>query len=165
VTGAYAPLAGVIADPDMATFVEEEGFDLGQTFGGHPVSCAAGVAAIDAYTDGPIENVQKLEPVVHERLQDLAATHDVVSDVRGRGFLWGVEFADPATGEPFHDPRVDDGDNPVSDVLATARERGVIFGGGRPSFQIIFAPPLITSRDEIDRALDVLEEAIHDVFN
>jgi hypothetical protein len=38
-------------------------------------------------------------------------------------------------------------------------------GGGRPSFQIILAPPLITSRDELDRALNVLEKAIRDVFN
>jgi taurine--2-oxoglutarate transaminase len=165
VTSAYAPLAGVIAGPDIASFVEEEGFDLGQTFGGHPVACAAGVAAIDAYTDGPIENVQELAPVIHERLQDLAATHDVVNDVRGRGFLWTVEFADPTTGEPFHDPRVDEGDNPVAAVLDAAQQQGVLFGGGRPAFQIMLSPPLIASRDELEHALDVLDEAIHDVFN
>jgi taurine--2-oxoglutarate transaminase len=164
VTSAYAPLAGVITGPDMAAFVDEEGFDLGQTFGGHPVACRAGVAAIDAYANGPIENVQELAPVIQERLQNLAATHDVVNDVRGRGFLWAVTFADPATGEPFHDPRVDEGDNPVSDVIGAARERGVIVGGGRPSFQIILAPPLVASRDELDRGLDVLDEAIRDVF-
>jgi taurine--2-oxoglutarate transaminase len=164
VTSAYAPLAGVITGPDMAAFIDKEGFGLGQTFGGHPVACGAGVAAIDAYADGPIENVQELAPVIQEGLQDLAATHDVVNDVRGRGFLWAIEFADPATGEPFHDPRVDEGDNPVSDVLETAQERGVIFGGGRPSFQIILAPPLVASRDELDHGLEVLDEAIRDVF-
>lgn len=165
VTSAYAPLAGVIADPDVAAFVDEEGFDIGQTFGGHPVSCAAGVAAIDAYSEGPIENVQTLESVIHEGLRELAATHDVVSDVRGRGFLWTVEFANPETGEPFHDPRVEEGENPVSDVLAAARERGVLFGGGRPSFQIMITPPLIADRSELERALEVLEEAIHVAFN
>jgi taurine--2-oxoglutarate transaminase len=164
VTSAYAPLAGVVAGPDVAAFVGEEGFDLGQTFGGHPVACAAGVAAIDAYADGPIENVQKLAPVIHEGLQDLVATHDVVNDIRGRGFLWAVEFADPATGEPFHDPRVDDDDNPVTDVLDAAQDQGVLFGGGRPAFQIMLSPPLIASRDEFEHALEVLNEAIHDVF-
>lgn len=165
VTSAYAPLAGVIAGPDVGDFVETEGFDLGQTFGGHPVACAAGVAAIDAYGAGPIENVRDLEPVLHERLEDLADTYDVVHDVRGRGFLWTVEFADPSTGKPFHDPRVDNGHNPVSDVLEAAHERSVIFGGGRPTFQIMITPPLIASCDELDRALDVLEEAVDDVFN
>ena len=164
VTSAYAPLAGVMTGPDMAAFVNEDGFDLGQTFGGHPVACAAGVAAIDAYGDGPIANVQKLEPVLHEGLRDLETTHDVVHDVRGRGFLWTVEFADPDTGEPFHDPRVDDGENPVSNVLEAAHEQGVIFGGGRPSFQIMITPPLIADRAELQQALDVLDGAINDVF-
>jgi taurine--2-oxoglutarate transaminase len=165
VTGAYAPLAGVITGPDIASFVDEEGFDIGQTFGGHPVACAAGVAALDAYAEGPIENVQQLEPVIQEELEDLAATHDVVNDVRGRGFMWTVEFADPETGEPIHDSRVDDGDNPVSSVLEIAHEQGVIFGGGRPAFQINISPPLIADREEIQTAIEVLDEAIHDVFN
>lgn len=165
VTSAYAPLAGVLTGPEVAAFVEEESFDLGQTFGGHPVACAVGVAAIDAYADGPIANVQELAPVLQERLQDLAATHDVVSNVRGRGFFWMGEFADPATGEPFHDPRVEERDNPVADLLDIAQDQGVLFGGGRPAFQIMLSPPLIASRDELDHALDVLEEAIHDVFN
>ena len=165
VTSAYAPLAGVMTGPDMAAFVDEDGFDLGQTFGGHPVACAAGVAAIDAYEDGPIENVQNLEPVLQDGLEDLEAAHDAVYDVRGRGFLWTIEFADPDTGEPFYDPRVDDGENPVSDVLEIAHEQGVIFGGGRPSFQIMITPPLIADRDDLEQALDVLDGAIDDVFN
>jgi taurine---2-oxoglutarate transaminase len=164
VTGAYAPLAGVVTNSDVGEFVNKEGFDLGQTFGGHPVACAAGIAAIDAYTEGPIENVQKLEPVLQEGLQDLASKHDVVSDVRGRGFLWTVEFADPETGEPFHDARVDEGNNPVTQILNGARERGVLFGSGRPSFQIMVTPPLIASRSELERALEILEEVINDVF-
>jgi taurine--2-oxoglutarate transaminase len=165
ITSAYAPLAGVIATPDVAAFIDETGFDLGQTFGGHPVACAAGVAAIDAYADGPIENVQDLAPVLQEGLRDIAATHDVVCDVRGRGFLWAVEFADPETGEPFHDSRVEEGDNPVLDVIEAARKRGVILGSGRPSFQLVLSPPLIVDRSELDRALSVLDEAIQVVFN
>ena len=165
VTSAYAPLAGVMTGPDMAAFVDEDGFDLGQTFGGHPVACAAGVAAIDAYGTGPIENVQNLEPVLQDGLEEIETAHDAVCDVRGRGFLWTIEFADPDTGEPFYDPRVDDGENPVSDVLEIAHEQGVIFGGGRPSFQIMITPPLIADRDDLEQALNVLDGAIDDVFN
>lgn len=164
ITSAYAPLVGVIAKPDAA-FVDKEGFDIGQTFGGHPVSCAAGIAAIDADADSPIENVRELEPVIHDRLQDLETTHNVVSDVRGQGFLWAVEFADPETGKPFHDARVEEDDNPVLDVIEAARERGLIVGGGRPSFQLILSPPLIASRSEVDDSLTILEEAIRAVFN
>ncbi|WP_129113677.1 aminotransferase family protein [Halegenticoccus tardaugens] len=164
ITGAYVPLAGVMVRPDLAAFVREEGFDLGQTFGGHPIACAAGIAALEAYAEGPIENVRDLEPALRDGLGELAATYDVVSDVRGRGFLWGIEFAHPETGEPFHDPRVDQDANPVSDVLKAARDRGALFGGGRPLFQIIIAPPLVATRRDIDEALAALDEAIEVVF-
>ncbi|WP_254546801.1 aminotransferase family protein [Halomarina pelagica] len=165
VTGAYSPLAGVAISPELAAFVEREGFDLGQTFAGHPIACAAGVAAIDEYADGVIENVRALEPVLRDGLRTIEADHEVVSAVRGRGFLWGVEFADPDTGEPFHDPRVEEGENPVSDVIAAARERGVLVGGGRPAFQLILSPPLIAGRDDLERGLAVLDDAITETFD
>ncbi|MFC7157616.1 aspartate aminotransferase family protein [Halomarina halobia] len=164
ITGAYSPLAGVVIGPELAEFVGREGFDLGQTFAGHPVACAAGVAAIDEYADGVVENVRDLEPVLRDGLRTIGNEHDVVNAVHGRGFLWGVEFADPDTGERFHDPRVDEGNNPVGDVIAVARERGVIFGSGRPAFQIILSPPLIADRDDLERALTVLDEAISVTF-
>ncbi|WP_458190078.1 aminotransferase family protein [Haladaptatus sp. NG-WS-4] len=164
VTSAYAPLAGVIVPPELASFVRSNGFDIGQTFGGHPVSCAAGSAAFDAYSDGVIENVANREVTLQSGLQELAVNHDVVADVRGRGFLWGVEFADPTTDNAFHDPRVDDGENPVTDVISESRDRGVLFGGGRPGFQIIISPPLIANEAELERAITILDESIASVF-
>ena len=164
VTGAYSPLAGVIAQPEIAAHVHDEGFSLGQTFGGHPVSCAAGLAAIDEYRGGLIDNVVELAPYFEERLNDLMDAHDVVGDVRGRGFHWGIEFSDPETGEPFFDPRVDEGENPVSKVIAETQQRGVLVGGGRPTFQIVLSPPLTVDKAEIDEAVDALEESIVSVF-
>lgn len=164
ITSAYAPLAGVIVTPEVASFVRTNGFDIGQTFGGHPVSCAAGSAALDAYSDGVIENVAEQEETLQSALEEVDANHDGVSDVRGRGFLWGVEFADPTTGNAFHDPRVDDDENPVANVIAEARDRGVLFGGGRPGFQIIISPPLIANQEELERAITILDESIAAVF-
>lgn len=164
VTSAYAPLAGVMMRPEIAEHVRADGFDLGQTFGGHPVGCAAGVAALEEYDDGLIENVRANSSVFADRLSSLEQDHDVVADVRGRGFLHAVEFADPETGEPFHDPRVDEGDNPVDDVIDEASDRGVLFGAGRPATQLMLAPPLCTTVDEIDAAVETLESAIDAVF-
>ncbi|MFC7157092.1 aspartate aminotransferase family protein [Halomarina halobia] len=164
VTSAYAPLAGVMMRPEIAERVRSGGFDIGQTFGGHPVSCAAGVAALAEYDDGLIENVRATEGAFADRLSALEREHDVVADVRGRGFLHAVEFADPTTGEPFHDPRVDEGHNPVKDVIGEASNRGVLVGGGRPTTQVILAPPLCTTADEIDTAVETLEAAIEAVF-
>ncbi|WP_435156704.1 aspartate aminotransferase family protein [Haladaptatus sp. DFWS20] len=165
ITSAYAPLAGVIVTPEIASFVQSNGFDIGQTFGGHPIGCAAGSAALDVYSDGVIENVAEQEATFRTGLQELKANHDVVSDIRGRGFLWGVEFADPTTGESFHDPRVDDDENPVASVIRESSDRGVLFGGGRPGFQIIISPPLIANQEAIERALAVLDDSITTVFD
>ena len=164
-TSAYVPLAGVITPPDIADHCRSEGVETGQTFSGHPVACAAGLGTMDAYEDGLLDTVTDLAPHFEERLLDLASNHDVVGEVRGRGFLWAVTFADPDTGDPFVDPRVEpDEDNPVSDVLDAASERGVLFGSGRPNTQVILSPPFTVGEAETDEAVDVLDEAISAVF-
>ena len=163
-TSAYAPLAGVIVRDDIARNVREEGFDLGQTFGGHPVSCAAGVAALDVYANGLIENVRELEGRFEREMRTLS-DHGAVADVRGRGFLWGVEFADPATGEPFVDPWVDpDAENPVDAVIDEAADRGVLIGSGRPATQVICAPPLCADETAIREGIDALSASIEAVL-
>ncbi len=163
-TSSYVPLAGVMANEEIAAHFEEEGFDVGQTFAGHPVGCAAGLAAIDVYEDGLIENVRAVEPRLEAGLRAIEDRFDVVSSVHGRGLLWGVEFADPETGEPFVDPRISDADNPVKDVLEHAAERGVLFGLGRPGIQLLVSPPLCVDADEIDEAVAALESAVESAF-
>lgn len=164
VTSAYVPLAGVITSEAVAEHFRDEGYPLGQTFSGHPVACAAGVAAVDEYGDGMIENVRSLEGAFQSQLVDLEETYDVVSDVHGRGFLWGVEFADPDTGEPFVDPRVTDEDNPVDEVIETTLDNHVIVGSGRPTTQVILSPPLMADADAIAEGVDALDAAIQDTF-
>jgi len=166
VTSAYAPLAGVVVRPEIAEYVRAEGIDVGQTFGGHPVSCAAGLGAIDAYEGGLLANVRDLAPYLERQLRELAARHDVVEEVRGRGFHWAVTFADPETGEPFVHPWIDpEADNPVAEIRDVAIEEGVLFGAGRPDVQLILSPPFTLDREEIDTAVGVLDGAIKSVFS
>jgi taurine--2-oxoglutarate transaminase len=165
VTSAYAPLAGVVARSDIAEHFRTEGIDVGQTFSGHPVACAAGLGAMDAYEDGLLENVRQRAPYLQSRLEDLVEEHDVVSEARGRGFLWGLTFADPETGEPHHDPWTDDeDDNPVAEVTDVAMDHGVMIGTGRPAVQVLLSPPLTVDEGEIDVAIDAVDEAISSVF-
>jgi taurine--2-oxoglutarate transaminase len=167
VTSAYAPLAGVITSGELSDWVRESGTDLGQTFAGHPVACAAGVAALEAYggPDGLIERAREQSPYLEQRLRELADEHDAVGDVRGRGHLWAVEFTDPATGEPFVDPRASDADNPVKAVIEHAQEAGVLLGAGRPSIQIIVAPPLVVDEADVDRGVEAIDAAIDATFD
>lgn len=166
VTSAYVPLAGVLVDESIGDEIRGDRYDLGQTFAGHPVACAAGLAAIEEYDDGLIENAADLEGDVERRLGELEATHDVVGETRGRGLLHSVVFEDPETESPFVHPWAEDAaDNPVADVRNAASERGVLFGAGRPDVQVLISPPLCTTRAEIDRAFDVLDASIRDVFD
>jgi len=162
VTSAYAPLAGVLVNDEIGTHLREEGIDVGQTFAGNPIACAAGVAALEEYED-LIGNVCQRAPFLREQLEELKH-HDVVGDIRGRGFLYAVEFIDPETGDPVFDPRVEEGNNPVKDVISEASENGVLFGPGRPPFQIMVAPPFCTDETDIETAVSVLDEAIDEVF-
>lgn len=166
VTSGYAPLGGVLLDAEIGAQLRSTGLRTGQTFGGHPISCAAGLGAMEVYEGGMIDHVRHLEPYFERRLIELHETHEPVSQVRGRGFLWSVVFADPVTGEPYVDPRVDRAeDNPVEHVRERASEAGVLFGGGRPDTQIILSPPFTAGEDEIDTAVDVLDDVIPDVFS
>ena len=161
-TSAYVPLAGVLTTGEIAERVRDEQPAIGQTFAGSPVGCAAGLAALEEYDD-LIENVRRLESQFGEELGALK-DYDVVGDVRGRGFLWCVEFVDPETEDPVFDTRVEDGDNPVEDVVHEARDNGVLVGGGRPGFQVMVAPPLCASEEEIAEGVDVLLSAVEVVF-
>ena len=163
VTSAYAPLAGVIANEALTDFVRSSDTYLGQTFGGHPVACAAGLAAIEEYRGGLFANVEELAPILEDRLRTLDR-HDPVGDVRGRGFLWAIEFTDPETGEPYVDPRTSDAPNPVDDVIGEARDRGLLLGSGRPGFQIVIAPPFCIEKATIEEAVESLDAAITAVF-
>ena len=165
VTSAYVPLAGVLVNGEIGEWLAENGVDVGQTFAGHPIGCAAGIGALDAYEDGLIQNARDLEPRLREGLEAIGDRHDVVTSVHGRGLLWGVEFADPETGDHYHDPRVDDGENPVERVRDVAAEEGVLFGSGRPDVQVLVSPPLCVDADEIETAIEALETGVEAAFD
>ncbi|ELY96124.1 class III aminotransferase [Natrialba chahannaoensis JCM 10990] len=164
VTSGYAPLAGVIMSDTVGEHVRE-GTNLGQTFAGHPVACAAGLAAVEEYEDHLIDDVQKRAPVLERELRSLEEKHDVITDVRGRGFLWTIVVENPRTGEPFVDSVTEtDVENPVHAVVDHAKEHGVLLTTGRPEYQLMLCPPFCIDEDEIRTAVETLDSAFEDVF-
>ncbi|MFO7925981.1 MAG: aspartate aminotransferase family protein [Halobacteriota archaeon] len=164
VTSAYVPLAGVIMNDSLGQHFGEEGIPVGQTFAGHPMACAAGIAALDEYEEHLIDNVRSLAPELESKLRDIEEKYDVVGDLHGRGFHWGVEFHDPQTGEPFVNPWATDEDNPVAEVRSHAKDNGVLFGSGRPEIQIILSPTLNINETDIQVAASALDDAIEATF-
>jgi len=162
-TAATIPLGAVVMSPAVYESIEHEMFHGGLTYCGHPLSCAAGVAAIDAYREEKlIERSRRLGAQMFSELGKLAARHGVIGDVRGgKGLFAVVELvADRATKAPLAPwPAQPDA---MRALLATARDEGVSFGS-RGNL-LILAPPLVIAEDELATALAVLDRLLTRFF-
>ena len=124
----------------------------GTTFGGNPVSAAAAAATVEAMGT-VLPDVPALSEHAFARLNELKDKHGVVGDVRGLGLMIGVELVKPGTNEP--DPEA------YSHIAAAALERGLLILDCGPDGNVIrFIPPLIVTTEELDRGIDILDEAL-----
>ncbi len=158
-TGAHLPLGAVVLDRAVAMRLEHEMLYTGLTYCGHPLSCAAGVAAIRAYEDGDlIARSRTLGRDLLAALQGLKARHAVVGDVRGGHGLFAVVelVADRGTREPLAPwPQTAP---PLKALLADAMDEGVSFAA-RGNL-LILAPPLVISEADLAAALALLDRLL-----
>jgi taurine--2-oxoglutarate transaminase len=162
-TGAAVPLGAVVMTSAVARSLEREMFYGGLTYCGHPLSCAAGVAALDAYRDERlVERSRGLGATMFAELQKLATRHPVIGEVRGgRGLFAVVELvADRATRTPLAPwPAQTDA---MRALFAAARDEGVSFGS-RGNL-LILAPPLVISESDLAAALALLDRLLARFF-
>ena len=124
------------------------------TFGGNPVAMAAGLAVMDVIEE---EGIQKRAKMLGARfrkgLEKLAASYDLIGDVRGMGLMIGVELVrDRGTKEPAKQETLT--------VLEHCKDRSVIIGkGGLDGNTLRIKPPMCITAEDVDYALDVLDEA------
>ena len=113
------------------------------TFGGNPLSCAAGTAALQALTqDGLIENAEKMGKKFHEGLKALKEKHKIIREVRGKGLMIGVELK-------FE----------VKDILMDGIKDGILLlYSGRNILRLL--PPLVISEDDITKVLETLDSLL-----
>lgn len=143
------PLGAMIARKSVMTWPKGT---HGNTYGGNPISCAAGLATIDLIRNEYMENANKVGEYTMDALQELMVRHPSIGDVRGKGLMIGVEFVkNKQTKEPGEEIR--------DRVVDLAFERGLLLlGCGKSVIRI--APPLSVSRAEVDEALTIFEEAL-----
>ncbi len=125
----------------------------GTTFGGNPISCAAALATLRAIQEeGLLENARQMGTYALERLNAMKEKHPCIGDVRGLGLMIGIEFIkEDGTASA-------DG---LKKILECCLERGLILiECGVDRNVIRLAPPLIVKREEMEKGLDILEEAI-----
>jgi taurine--2-oxoglutarate transaminase len=162
-TGAMAPLGAVVLSRAMAERVEDQMLYAGLTYCGHPLSCAAGIAAIDAYRDeGLIERSRFLGARLKAELEALQSRHAVIGDVRGGHGLFGVLelVADRATRAPLAPwPQMAPA---LKALVDAAMEEGVSFG--TRGNLLFLAPPLVIDETDLALALGVLDRLLARFF-
>ena len=97
----HAPLGAVLCTAEVYEALDRGSrqFDLGHTWDGAPVSSAVGVAVIDLLVErGLVDRVRDRGPALRDELEAAVSGSAVVREVRGRGFLLGVEYVDPRDG-------------------------------------------------------------------
>src|SRR5437867_230159 len=154
--GNGAPLGAVTTRMDIATTLAQRlHFN---TFGGNPVSMAAGLAVLDVIDeDGIQENARVVGGRLKAGLERLQRSHRLIGDVRGMGLMLGVELVrDRATKEPAKSETLE--------VLEGAREMSVLLGkGGLDGNVLRIKPPMCITKDDVDYAIEVLDRALTQV--
>ncbi len=152
--GNGATLAGVVARAEIMDTIEATSFS---TFGGNPLSAAAGLATVRHVIDHDLQgNARERGRRFEEGFRPVADTTPWIAEMRGRGLMQGLELTSPTSLEP--DPARADA------VLEATRRRGLLVGkGGLYGNTIRMAPMLNVTADEIDTGVAALQAAIDDV--
>ena len=147
--GGGLPLAAVTGRAELMEAVHVGG--LGGTFGGNPVACAAALAVVDELTaPGFAERADHVATLLRTRLEEIAARQPVVGEVHGLGPMLALELREPT-------PDV------AKAATASAFEKGLLLlSCGLDGNVIRLLPPLTASDEELERGLDLLEEALGD---
>lgn len=120
------------------------------TFGGNPVCIASALKTIELLEGGLVENAAEVGAYLQEGLHRLQKKHDCIGDVRGLGLMVGVEFVDDQGGPA---PELRDR------IEMACFNRGLIILGCGTS-AIRWSPPLILTKENVDVALEIFDEAI-----
>lgn len=132
------PMGATLVRPEILASISKG--EHSSTFGGNPLSCAAGIATIKALTeDGLVENAAKMGKKFTDGLQELKRKHKIIREVRGKGLMIGVEMK-------FE----------VKDILLDGIENGLLLlYSGRNILRLL--PPLVISESDMTKALEVLD--------
>ncbi len=135
------PMGAVLVTDTIAAALKPG--DHATTFGGGPLVASVALAVVRALAEpGFLADVRGKGEWLASRLAELAARRARVGEARGRGLMWGLELREPAA--PF---------------VAAARERGLLVATAGPDV-IRLVPPLVITREELERGVAILEEVL-----
>jgi adenosylmethionine-8-amino-7-oxononanoate aminotransferase len=166
--GGYAPLAATFCSEHVyeALAAASRNFEHGHTWDGAPLPCAVGLAVLDEMIErGLIERVRERGDSLREELSRALEEFEIVREVRGRGFLLGVEFVDPRDGESFLSDEVD----AAAMVDQVAFEHGLLVtsthstADGYTGDQTLLAPAFIATDGELGQRIERFAATVGEV--
>jgi acetylornithine/N-succinyldiaminopimelate aminotransferase len=135
------PIGAILAKEKASVFAPG---DHGSTFGGNPLSCAAGYAVSRYIIDKDVPgNAAKMGKYLLIRLNEMKAKHSSITDVRGVGLLIAIEFKEDIAG----------------DVMKACLEKGFMINLIKPNMLRVI-PPLIITRADVNLGLGILDEVL-----
>jgi len=166
-TSGYFPLSGSIDGEKIYQVMEEAAprigaFSHGYTYSGHPIGDAAANAVLDIVEEENLPgNAQQVGEYFQKRLTSTFAQMPIVGEVRGVGLMGAIEFV----ADRERKTRFDVGLKVGARVSKAARARGLI-ARAMPHGDILgFAPPLVTTRKEVDEIVEIAEAAVREVMD
>ena len=135
------PMGVTMVRPDILDCISKG--EHSSTFGGNPLSCAAGTATLQALTqDGLIDNANKMGKLFREGLEQLKEKHTIIREIRGKGLMIGIELK-------FE----------VKNILMEGIEKNLLLlYSGRNILRLL--PPLVISEEDVTKSLDILDELL-----
>lgn len=164
----YAPVGAMICRKEVygAIAAGSRAFEHGHTWDGAPLPCAVGAAVIDYLKRHQlIERVAERGPRLRDELEEALGDCEMVREVRGRGFLLGIDYVDPRDGESFLDPKL----TVAARIDGEALERGLTLystaptGDGYAGDQTALAPAFVSTDEELGMMVERTAEAVRAV--
>ena len=156
ITSAYLPFGAVAFSDEIWQTLQGKSF-VAYTYSGHPVCAAAAIKTMEIYVrDKVVENAATVGKYAMERLKRDFEPLPCVGGINGLGLMLGIEIVEDKTTKKLFDPKL----NVMQSIYNQALEKGLFIRvttiGGTPSDRILFAPPLVITTEEVDKALDIL---------
>ncbi|MEV7418672.1 aspartate aminotransferase family protein [Streptomyces sp. NPDC089919] len=148
-------IGGVVARAEVMNCLDANSIS---TFGGSPVTMAAGVANLNYLLEHDLQgNARRVGGLLLQRLQAIAAGTPCVREVRGRGLMAGIELTRPGTDQAWPEA--------AAAVLEAARADGLLLGkgGGHNTSVLRIAPPLSLTVAEAEEGAEIIERALRTV--
>jgi predicted acetylornithine/succinylornithine family transaminase len=135
------PMGAVLMTEQVASAMQPG--DHGTTFGGGPFVASVALHVVERLSDPALlAHVREMGLAMKSGLERMAATSQRIRDIRGAGLMWGLDIMEPA-----------------ADVISRAREAGlIVISAGEHTLRLL--PPLVISREDLDRGLGILRGAL-----